>query len=106
MGNIEDQVNELSIAVIHHSIQTLSNIDSTRQKEIPVVHSTIKSLPPTIDKERAFLFCYVQAEIQYHLACAAAEKKLAADLALCSRLIAPPRPSRARKPVKRARPKK
>ena len=103
--------------VISASIKALSEYQEQCQQEIPVIHKCadmakeLKSeLPkefhviermsvslPLIEKERAFLFCRVKAEIQYHLACAAAEKKLAADLQKCSRLLIPPRPRKPKK---------
>jgi hypothetical protein len=107
--------------VIRDSINTLSEYQEQCQKEIPVIHecaetaAVLKSgLPkefhviermslslPLIEKERAFLFGQVKAEIQYHLACAAAEKKLASDLQQCSRLLIPPRPPKPKKKSKR-----
>lgn len=105
--------------VIRDSIKKLSANQEECQKEIPVIHecaeaaTLLKSgLPkefhviermslslPLIEKERAFLFCKAQAEIQYHQACANAERKLATDLQKCSRLLIPSKP---RKPKKRS----
>lgn len=107
--------------VIHDSIKKLSANQEECQKEIPIIHEcaetakVLKSgLPkefhvierislnlPLIEKERAFLFCKVQAEIKYHQACANAEKTLATDLQKCSRLLIPPRPPRPKKKSKR-----
>lgn len=104
----EKKINEIielfqkEIPVIHESAKTVALIKNPTPGEIPVIHRTTLSLP-LIEKERAFLFCQVKAEIQYHLACAAAEKKLAADLLKCSRLLIPPRPPRPARPKKRSK---
>jgi hypothetical protein len=88
------------IPVIHECAESVKLLKSQVPTEIPVIHRMALSLP-LIEKERAFLFCQVKAEIQYHLACAAAEKKLAADLQKCSRVLIPPRPPKPKKRSKR-----
>lgn len=117
MGNIEEQVKQMydefqrEIPVIHKLAKCVPLIEQFQreipvihravslikefQREIPVIHTMVKSIP-VIEKERAFLFCQLNAIVQYHLGCAAAAKKLASDLEKCKRLMAPPRRRRPR----------
>jgi hypothetical protein len=88
------------IPVIHECAEAATLLKSGLQKEFHVIERMSVSLP-LIEKERAFLFCKVQAEIQYHQACANAEKKLAADLQKCSRVLIPPRPPKPKRRSKR-----
>jgi hypothetical protein len=105
-----DEKIQVDFPVIHDSLKTLSSYMEQCQQEIPVIHECAEtakmlksSLPvefpviprkaqslPSAGKVQLFLFNQVQAEIQYHLECAAAEKKLASELQKCSRLLVPP----------------
>lgn len=119
-----DEKKQVDFPVIHDSLKTLSSDMEQCQQEIPVIHECaetakvlMSALPvefpvipkkaqslPTAWKMQVFLFNQVQAEIQYHLDCAAAEKKLASELQKCSRLLIPPAaPKRPKGKKKRAR---
>ncbi len=77
------------IPIIHECAETAKVLMSALPVEFPVIPRKAQGLP-SAGKVQVFLFNQVQAEIQYHLDCAAAEKKLASELQKCSRLLIPP----------------
>ena len=78
-------------------IPMVHNLEKAFQKEVPMVHNLYKIIP-SIEKNQTFLDCYINALVKYHLACAEAGRKFAADIAICNRKrISTPARSRIRK---------